>query len=160
VIAAYEGSSLRKSCNSRNSSIPHPCHYPCQVHMIFLLLGEGDHFPNSESAHTRTIILPYSRLTVIRYMVLPSTSPAIIICMVLPSTSQGVIICTSHPSTTQVASRRIVFSFHSTYWFSRPRVLGRHHTDAPNLKDVFLCVWCDRYNPGSTQFTCGGFNPR
>jgi len=23
------------------------------------------------------------------------------------------------------------------YWFSRLRVLGRHHTDAPDLKDVF-----------------------
>jgi len=69
--------------------------------------------------------------------VLP-TIPAVVFCTTPPSITPAVFLCPS-------------FSFHSIYWFSRPRVLGQHHTSAPNMKYTFIHVCSDRYYPESSS---------
>jgi len=52
-----------------------------------------------------------------------------------------------HTSAVSLASP----SYHFTYWFLCPRVLGRHHTSASNLRGVLSRVYSNKYHPGSAS---------
>jgi len=144
----YNKSDTCKSWSNSSLSILPPCQHPCQVYMI-ILLEEGNRFPNLLSIHNHTTTLDssplpghqHSRSCPLRdpsihdtgsypLSVLP-TKPAVILCAALTSTTPTVVLWQS---------------FHSTYWFSRLRVSGRHHIGAPNLKGVFSRV-CAQTDP-------------
>ena len=43
-------------------------------------------------------------------------------------------------------------SIPTAYWFLLPRILGRYHTSAPNMKDIFFSFVCS--NSRSGAFNC------
>ena len=112
--------------------------------------GEGDHFHNPKNIHP-----PYQAVILCQH----SNTPVVDIWVVLSFITLTVILYRSFLPRPHLSSARHlsirnpnnfplpVFSFHSTYWFSRSRVLDRYHIGAYNLKSVFSRVCSDMYHP-------------
>jgi len=128
---------------------------------MILLLRKSDRFPNPLSIH----ITPLQAVLLYQFI----NIPAIVLCAF------------SHPLYRQLSAAGPsyharsyplhdtsihnsgnfplwIFSISHHLWFSRPRVLGWHHTGAPNLKATFFV--CDQTCTiqGAPQIDYDGFN--